>query len=57
MSDSKTSSEVRDRVLGALADMRDTPPEEGETWESWFYAAFDLAADKIGRLLDGGASQ
>lgn len=44
--------EIKQRVLGALYDYRDAGPEKGETWKSWHYAAFDLASEKIGRLLD-----
>lgn len=43
--------ELRLRVLGALHDFGDREPEDGETWESWFHAAFDLARAKIDGLL------
>jgi hypothetical protein len=40
------------RVRGIMSDYRELPPEEDETWESWFFAAFDLAGSKIGEALD-----
>ena len=47
----KRDAETRARILGAIDDLADTAPEEGESWESWYRAAFYLAREKIGRLL------
>lgn len=44
--------EIKARVLGAISDYSELSPEQGETWESWFHAAFDMASDKVGDLLD-----
>lgn len=48
--------EIKQRILGALDDYRDAGPEDGESWQSWYYAAFDLASEKIAGLLDMLAS-
>lgn len=45
--------DLKARIRGALADYAAMGPEEGETWEGWYHAAFELAATKISRLLDG----
>lgn len=34
-------------VASRIAVFRDMVPEEGETWESWYFAAFDLLADEV----------
>ncbi|MND87771.1 hypothetical protein D3C80_797790 [compost metagenome] len=34
-------------VVGDITTFRDTEPEEGETWESWYFAAFDLLIDRV----------
>ncbi|WP_287335937.1 hypothetical protein [Mesorhizobium sp.] len=44
--------ELKQRILGALDDCRDQPPEDEGAWEGWFHASFDLASTKIGKLLD-----
>jgi len=49
--------ELHNRIVGALIDYRDTSPEEGESWESWYYAAFDMAMEKIVGLLDEACEQ
>lgn len=48
------ASEIKQRVLGALDDFRDLRPEPGESWEDWYAAAFDMASEKIGELLEQG---
>lgn len=48
--------ELSARVHGALADYASLEPEEDETWESWFHAAFDLAGSKIGKAFDDALS-
>lgn len=36
-------------VFGELEAFASMPPEEDETWESWYYAAFDMVAESISR--------
>lgn len=43
---------LADDVLSVLYTYRDHQPEEGESWESWYYAAFDLACMKIRELFN-----
>lgn len=43
--------DVAQRVLGILDDFAGMQPEEGEDWESWYPAAFDLARYKIRAAL------
>lgn len=38
---------VRVEVYDILANFGQMPPEEDETWESWYAAAFDMAAEQI----------
>lgn len=40
-----------DDILSVLYTYRDHEPEEDESWESWYYAAFDLACVKIRELF------
>lgn len=40
-----------DDILSVLYTYRDHQPEEDESWESWYYAAFDLACMKIRELF------
>lgn len=54
MSDNK---ETTDRVIGAIHDFAAMKPEDGETWESWYAAAFDLLGDKVGDLLSAAATE
>lgn len=42
--------DLRDHVLSRIAVFRDTEPEEDESWESWYFAAFDLLHGEISRL-------
>lgn len=44
-----------DDVLSVLYTYRDHEPEEDESWESWYYAAFDLACIKIRELFGRAA--
>lgn len=43
--------DLAQRIIGTLEDYRGLRPEDGETWESWYYAAFDMAKEKISILL------
>lgn len=43
----KEADEFRDTILGRITDFRDTDPEEGESWERWYYAAFDLLKEEV----------
>ena len=43
--------EIKQRILGTLDDYQELGPEEGESWQSWYCAAFDLASEKIAKLL------
>ncbi|RUU80474.1 hypothetical protein [Mesorhizobium sp. M7A.F.Ca.MR.362.00.0.0] len=45
------TDEMAQRILGALEDFRDKEPEENESWESWHFAAFDLAVAKVKSIL------
>lgn len=45
------SGDIGQRILGILDDYAGLEPEEGEEWESWSRAAFDLARDRIDKLL------
>lgn len=45
-------ADKHNRILGALDDYASMQPEDGETWESWYAAAFDLARQKIAALVD-----
>ena len=47
--------ELEDRILGALDEFAALEPEPGETWESWYAAAFEMARAKIKRLLSESA--
>ncbi|WP_323120021.1 hypothetical protein [Burkholderia alba] len=38
---------IRVEVHDILANFGQMPPEENETWESWYTAAFDMAAEQI----------
>lgn len=51
MAEAPKLDEIKQRILGALDDYAARQPEDGETWESWFHAAFDLAREKISTLL------
>lgn len=51
------TDDLKQRILGALDDYAGTEPEDGETWESWFHAAFDLASEKIARIIDEAKSR
>ncbi|HDR9497631.1 TPA: hypothetical protein QDC06_000833 [Burkholderia cepacia] len=46
---------IRVDVHDILANFAQMPPEEDETWESWYTAAFDMAADQIMRVFDSPA--
>lgn len=37
-------------ILSRIAVCRDHEPEEGETWESWYYAAFDMLYSEIRQM-------
>jgi hypothetical protein len=43
--------ELDQRIMGALDDFRSLAPEEGEDWEVWYAAAFDMASEKISGLI------
>ena len=49
--------DLAQRILGALDDFASMQPEEDEDWESWYSAAFDLARDKVSKLLPALAQQ
>ena len=34
-------------VIGDVLTYRDMGPKENETWESWYYSAFDLLIESI----------
>ena len=36
-----------DDILSRISVWRDYEPEEDETWESWYYAAFDLLRSEV----------
>ena len=36
-----------DDILSRISVWRDYQPEEDETWESWYYAAFDLFRSEV----------
>ena len=44
-------SETASRILSAIHDVAELTPEDDETWESWYAAAFDLLASRVGELL------
>ena len=46
------ADDLKQRILGALEDYAATPPEEGESWESWFHAAFELMKQKVADIYD-----
>jgi hypothetical protein len=39
-------------VVSAIRDYAGSKPEEGESWESWFEAAFDLLGVRVGEIFD-----
>lgn len=43
--------ELEDRILGTLDDYANLAPEDGESWESWFHAAFDMAKEQVEPML------
>lgn len=47
---------LKPRILGVLDDYAGMAPEEGENWESWFHAAFDLAKQKVSDVIDAALS-
>lgn len=46
------SDDLKQRILGAIEDYAATPPEEGESWESWFHAAFEMTKQKVAEIID-----
>ncbi|MER8941307.1 hypothetical protein NKH82_17630 [Mesorhizobium sp. M0915] len=40
-------SNLRSEILSRIAVFRDMEPEEDETWESWYFAAFDMLRGEI----------
>jgi hypothetical protein len=44
--------EALDDVLSRIAVFRDYQPEEDETWESWYFAAFDLLCAEVRKMRD-----
>lgn len=43
---------LRQDCLGAIRDFAATKPEDGEDWESWFEAAFDLLGSRVNKIFD-----
>ena len=41
---------LRDEVLSRVAVFRDHEPEDGESWESWYFSAFDLLIMEISKM-------
>lgn len=41
--------------ISAIRDYAGSRPEEGESWESWFEAAFDLCQSRVRRVFDDHA--
>lgn len=39
-----------ERLEQRISVYRDMTPEDGETWESWYFAAFDMLSGEISRL-------
>ncbi|MBW3099283.1 hypothetical protein [Pseudohoeflea coraliihabitans] len=46
------NDDLKQRILGAMEDYASRQPEEGESWESWFHAAFDLAQQKVAKIIE-----
>lgn len=50
------SEELRNRVLSAIHDAADLKPEDDETWEEWYCAAFDLLGSRVGDIFRAALS-
>lgn len=50
------SEELRRRVLSAIHDAADMKPEDEETWEEWYCAAFDLLGSRVGDIFRAALS-
>jgi hypothetical protein len=48
---------LKPRILSAFDDYAGITPEEGESWESWFLAAFDLAKQRVSNIIDAALSR
>lgn len=44
-------NELQARIIAAIHDYGLMRPEDGETWESWYAAAFDLLPGKVGEIF------
>jgi len=45
------AQDLEDRIMRVFGHYEDVEPEEGETWESWYRAAFDMASDEVRRVF------
>ncbi len=43
---------LRQDCISAIRDFASMRPEEGETWESWFEAAFDMCQQRLAGIFD-----
>lgn len=43
----RDSTDQFDDIMSRIAVFREHEPEEGETWESWYYASFDMLLSEI----------
>jgi len=39
-------------VLGKIEDFRDMSPENDETWENWYFAAFEMLTRAIKEVFE-----
>ena len=47
---------LREDCISAVRDFANSRPEDDETWESWFEAAFDLSASRLSTIFDEHAA-